>query len=95
MSKLFGRWGTQHDQWWECKFFGEGVIDQGGGFRDSISDLSEELCPSNADDPLPLPFFIRSPNQVSKFSCYLLFIYLSLPLFSLSHFSSHARKNYV
>jgi E3 ubiquitin-protein ligase HECTD3 len=57
------RWGTHHDQWWECKFFSEGVIDQGGGFRDSISDLSEELCPSNSDQPEPLPFFIRSPNQ--------------------------------
>lgn len=42
----------------------EGVIDQGGGFRDSLSDLSEELCPISNDTALPLPFFIRSPNQV-------------------------------
>lgn len=42
----------------------EGVIDQGGGFRDSLSDLSEELCPTTSDTALPLPFFIRSPNQV-------------------------------
>jgi len=43
----------------------EGVIDQGGGFRDSLSDLAEELCPTSSDGPLPLPFFIRAPNQVS------------------------------
>jgi len=57
------RWGAHNDQWWECKFLSEGIIDQGGGFRDSISDLSEELCPSSRDEPEPLPFFIRSPNQ--------------------------------
>ena len=54
----------RHDQWWECKFVSEGIIDQGGGFRDSLSDLAEELCPSSCDDPIPLPFFIRTPNQV-------------------------------
>lgn len=42
----------------------EGVIDQGGGFRDSLSDLAEELCPMASDKPLPLPFFIRAPNQL-------------------------------
>jgi hypothetical protein len=31
----------------------EGVIDQGGGFRDSLSDLSEELCPISNDTALP------------------------------------------
>ncbi|XP_071166194.1 E3 ubiquitin-protein ligase HECTD3-like isoform X2 [Mytilus edulis] len=58
------RWSSRFDQWWECKFMSEGVIDQGGGFRDSLSDLSEELCPVTSDAALPLPFFIRSPNQV-------------------------------
>jgi len=43
---------------------GEGIIDQGGGFRDSLSDLAEELCPSSSDCLVPLPFFIRTPNQV-------------------------------
>ncbi|KAM9469270.1 E3 ubiquitin-protein ligase HECTD3-like isoform 2-T2 [Clarias gariepinus] len=57
------RWPACHDQWWECKFIGEGIIDQGGGFRDSLSDMSEELCPSSAECPIPLPFFIRSSNQ--------------------------------
>lgn len=50
-------------QWWTCMFVGEGIIDQGGGFRDTISDIAEELCPSNPDSPLLLPFFIPSPNQ--------------------------------
>ena len=62
--KLDYRWPLKYDQWWECKFIGEGIIDQGGGFRDSVSDLAEELCPSQDTDlPLPLPFFVRSPNQ--------------------------------
>ena len=38
----------------------------GGGFRDSLADIAEELCPSASDTPMPLPFFIRSPNQVSR-----------------------------
>ena len=59
----------RHDQWWECKFLAEGIIDQGGGFRDSLSDLADELCPSANDVPVPLSFFIRTPNQVS--SCFL------------------------
>ncbi|XP_052776275.1 E3 ubiquitin-protein ligase HECTD3-like isoform X2 [Mya arenaria] len=60
------RWSSRYDQWWECKFISEGVIDQGGGFRDSMSDLAAELCPSASDCPVPLPFFIRSPNQFSE-----------------------------
>ena len=59
------RWPSRFHQWWECKFLGEGIIDQGGGFRDSLSDLAEELCPSSSDCPMPLPFFIRTPNQVT------------------------------
>ncbi|XP_071984721.1 E3 ubiquitin-protein ligase HECTD3 [Engystomops pustulosus] len=57
------RWPVRYDQWWECKFIAEGIIDQGGGFRDSLADISEELCPSSADSPVPLPFFVRTSNQ--------------------------------
>ena len=59
------RWPPRYDQWWECKFLSEGIIDQGGGFRDSLSDVAEELCPTDSEQPVPLPFFVRSPNQVS------------------------------
>ncbi|KAB0392278.1 hypothetical protein E2I00_009510, partial [Balaenoptera physalus] len=45
------RWPMRYDQWWECKFIAEGIIDQ------------EELCPSSADTPVPLPFFVRTANQ--------------------------------
>ncbi|CAB3977789.1 E3 ubiquitin- ligase HECTD3-like [Paramuricea clavata] len=58
------RWSNRYEQWWECKFISEGIIDQGGGFRDSLCDLAEEVCPSSADSLLPLPLFIRSPNQL-------------------------------
>ena len=67
------------EQWWECKFYGEGIIDQGGGFRDSLSDMAEELCPNTSaldsshsqssqhqSSSVPLPFFMRSPNQLSR-----------------------------
>ncbi|KAM9322367.1 E3 ubiquitin-protein ligase HECTD3-like [Pholidichthys leucotaenia] len=57
------RWPGCYDQWWECKFIAEGIIDQGGGFRDSLADMSEELCPSSAECPMPLPFFTRTSNQ--------------------------------
>ncbi|XP_063075071.1 E3 ubiquitin-protein ligase HECTD3 [Engraulis encrasicolus] len=59
------RWPARYDQWWECKFIAEGIIDQGGGFRDSLADMSEELCPCSADCPMPLPFFNRASNQGS------------------------------
>ena len=58
------RWSNRYEQWWECKFISEGIIDQGGGFRDSLCDLAEELCPSSADSLLPLSLFVRSPNQM-------------------------------
>uniref|UniRef100_A0A674MRU3 HECT domain containing 3 n=1 Tax=Takifugu rubripes TaxID=31033 RepID=A0A674MRU3_TAKRU len=57
------RWPARYDQWWECKFIAEGIIDQGGGFRDSLADMSEELCPSSAECAMPLPFFCRTSNQ--------------------------------
>lgn len=57
------RWPPRYDQWWECKFLDEGIIDQGGGFRDSLSDMAEELCPSAPDSVIPLPYFISTPNQ--------------------------------
>uniref|UniRef100_A0A672I7D0 E3 ubiquitin-protein ligase HECTD3-like n=1 Tax=Salarias fasciatus TaxID=181472 RepID=A0A672I7D0_SALFA len=57
------RWPSTYEQWWECDFIGEGISDQGGGFRDSLTDVSAELCPSSAESALPLPFFIRTSNQ--------------------------------
>lgn len=57
------RWAGQWNQWWECKFVQEGVIDQGGAFRDSISDLADELCPSDPSSEVALSLFVRSPNQ--------------------------------
>ncbi|XP_059677927.1 E3 ubiquitin-protein ligase HECTD3-like [Gavia stellata] len=57
------RWPLSYSQWWECEFIMEGIVDNGGGFRDSLSDVSEELCPSSGDVPVPLPFFVRTSNQ--------------------------------
>ncbi|NXK52374.1 HECD3 ligase, partial [Chauna torquata] len=57
------RWPLSYSQWWKCDFTMEGIIDNGGGFRDSLSDISEELCPSSGDVPVPLPFFVRTSNQ--------------------------------
>lgn len=57
------RWAGQMAQWWECKFIQEGLVDLGGGFRDSLADMADELCPTSLDSPVALPLFIRSPNQ--------------------------------
>ena len=57
------RWAGHWMQWWECKFIQEGIIDQGGGFRDTIADMAEELCPTDPDSEVALPLFVRSPNQ--------------------------------
>uniref|UniRef100_A0A8C0HHF1 E3 ubiquitin-protein ligase HECTD3 n=1 Tax=Buteo japonicus TaxID=224669 RepID=A0A8C0HHF1_9AVES len=57
------RWPLSYSQWWECEFITEGIVDNGGGFRDSLSDISEELCPSSGDVAVPLPFFVRTSNQ--------------------------------
>ena len=57
------RWASHSPQWWECKYLQEGVIDQGGGFRDSLAEMGEELCPPSLDAEINLPLFIRSPNQ--------------------------------
>lgn len=80
------RWPSRYDQWWECKFIAEGIIDQGGGFRDSLADMSEELCPSSAECPLPLPFFSRTSNEVSSrdldYKCKSLFVNLSFVVLS-------------
>lgn len=65
------RWPARYDQWWECKFIAEGIIDQGGGFRDSLADMSEELCPSSADCAMPLPFFNRTSNQAAGEALYV------------------------
>ncbi|NXE45310.1 HECD3 ligase, partial [Casuarius casuarius] len=57
------RWPLSYSQWWECEFITEGIVDNGGGFRDSLSDMSEELCPSSGAAAVPLPFFVRTFNQ--------------------------------
>uniref|UniRef100_A0A8C5TV97 HECT domain E3 ubiquitin protein ligase 3 n=1 Tax=Malurus cyaneus samueli TaxID=2593467 RepID=A0A8C5TV97_9PASS len=62
------RWPQTYSQWWVCDFITEGIIDNGGGFRDSLSDVSEELCPSSGDVPVPLPFFVRTSNQANSSS---------------------------
>ena len=62
------RWASRVSQWWEVKFAKEHIIDQGGGFRDSLTDLAEELCPPAFEAEVPLPFFIRSPNQAQDSS---------------------------
>uniref|UniRef100_A0A8C3TY63 HECT domain E3 ubiquitin protein ligase 3 n=1 Tax=Catharus ustulatus TaxID=91951 RepID=A0A8C3TY63_CATUS len=62
------RWPLTYSQWWQCDFITEGIIDNGGGFRDSLSDVSEELCPSSSDVPVPLPFFVRTSNQANSSS---------------------------
>lgn len=28
------RWPMRYDQWWECKFIAEGIIDQGEALRE-------------------------------------------------------------
>ena len=53
------------------------IIFSGGGFRDSLADMAEELCPSSTDAPLPLSFFVRSPNQVSACNV-VTFVYVDL-----------------
>lgn len=62
------RWAGHWSQWWECKFSQEGMIDQGGGFRDSLADVGEELCPSDPDHEVSLTLFIGSPNQTQDSS---------------------------
>ncbi|XP_071292690.1 E3 ubiquitin-protein ligase HECTD3-like [Agelaius tricolor] len=62
------RWPLTYSQWWECDFVTEGIIDSGGGFRDSLTDVSEELCPSSSDVPVPLPFFVRTSNEANSSS---------------------------
>lgn len=66
-EKLHFRWNKcKYDQWWEVKFVGEGIIDQGGGFRDSLAELADELCPLDENVPEILPYLIRTPNQKGK-----------------------------
>lgn len=66
-EKLHFRWNKwKYDQWWEVKFVGEGIIDQGGGFRDSLAELSDELCPPEEHIPDVLPYLIRTPNSKEK-----------------------------
>lgn len=70
------RFAQNVTQWWKCAFIGEGIIDHGGGFRDTLSDISEELCPSEADSQLILPFFIPCANQVGFKFVYRIFTHI-------------------
>lgn len=83
---LIPRWSSRYDQWWECKFLSEGIIDQGGGFRDSLSDIAEELCPTSAESSLPLSFFIRAPNQV---------VFFTKPVITMPFCSKEVQEYYV
>lgn len=61
---FFFSWNKwKYDQWWEVKFVGEGIIDQGGGFRDSLAELADELCPLDETVPEILPYLITTPNH--------------------------------
>ena len=68
---------TSAAQWWECQFVGEGIIDQvvrtgtdvdsahatqGGGFRECVTEMAEELCPG-VDQVAELPYFLPTPNR--------------------------------
>lgn len=58
------RWPKKKgSQWWEVNFIGEGIIDQGGGFRDLLTEIAEELCPPDSSTPTSTPLFIRTPNH--------------------------------
>eukprot|EP00117_Sycon_ciliatum_P032866 scpid37872/ scgid25406/ E3 ubiquitin-protein ligase HECTD3; HECT domain-containing protein 3 len=73
------RWPGRQDQWWECMFSNEGMIDQGGGFRETLSEISEELCPSASDVPVPLKLFCRTPNQLHDSSNLYRDMYIPTP----------------
>ncbi|XP_046857635.1 uncharacterized protein LOC124451045 [Xenia sp. Carnegie-2017] len=62
------RWNKRKcDQWWEVKFVGEGIIDQGGGFRDSLSEVSDELCPpAELNTNKTLPLLVKTVNNRDK-----------------------------
>lgn len=69
---LHYRWNKKsYEQWWEVKFIGEGIIDQGGGFRDSLTEMSDELCPADSSMKDCLHLFIKTPNQKTKIGEYL------------------------
>ena len=46
---------TNTTQWWKVKFVNEGVIDQGGGFRESVSTIAEELMSDRTSLFVPVP----------------------------------------
>eukprot|EP00042_Codosiga_hollandica_P044654 m.445005 g.445005 ORF g.445005 m.445005 type:complete len:994 (+) comp56842_c0_seq1:1277-4258(+) len=61
-TELSYAWGKNVTRWWEVQFIGEGIIDQGGGFRESLTELAEELCPPQSA-ALIVPLFIPTPNH--------------------------------
>ena len=68
----------------------EGMIDQGGGFRDTLAEIAEELCPSNPDSEVALPLFIRSPNQSQDSSNVYRDAYIPNP--SCTQFARYCRE---
>ena len=49
------RWLKTSNQWWKVKFKDEGVIDAGGGFRESVSTIAEELMSDRTPLFVPVP----------------------------------------
>ena len=70
----------KYDQWWEVKFVGEGIIDQGGGFRDSLAEIADELCPLDEHIPEILSYFIKTPNHKVQNNKFMPGLYLQTQL---------------
>ena len=56
------------------------LVVAGGGFRDSLADIAEELCPVGGEQPVPLPFFIRTLNQVIQAVVCMFTLLMYLPI---------------
>eukprot|EP01050_Picozoa_sp_SAG11_P007593 SAG11_NODE_639_length_8017_cov_4.086259_2_plen_163_part_00 len=49
-----------NDHWWEVDFEGEHLSDAGGGFRETISNISDDLNSGRTH------LFIKTPNHVNE-----------------------------
>ena len=65
-NRLAYRFNDKCGQWWEVNYVGEGIIDQGGGFRDLLAEISDELCPCDPNFLPVTPLFVRSPNNIAR-----------------------------
>ena len=65
-NRLAYRFNNKCGQWWEVNYVGEGIIDQGGGFRDLLAEISDELCPCDPNFLPVTPLFVRSPNNIAR-----------------------------